>query len=140
MSSNKDITLLDQVLSSSSHFLLHGNHQADKAIRRLETSLRCLPLDLRGSTRLEEIRLMVKEYVEGNNILWVLISPEPSSAVRSVLADVLDGRLVNNRKTIVKDELRLIAVCPEQTDLATSSIFPLAMATNAAMRPASKEA
>ena len=139
MSSKKDITILDRVLSSSSHFLLYGNHQADKAIRRLKTRFRCFPLDLRGRTRLEEIRPMVQEYVEGNNILWVLISPETSSAVRSVLADALDGRLVGNRKTIVRDDLRLIAVCPEQTDLATSSLFPLAMATNAAMRPASKE-
>ena len=128
--------ILDRVLAGSSHVLLYGTGRVDRAILKLRRRFRRVPLDLRAEKSLSQIRSEVCNYLKDHDVLWVLLAPEVSNAVRSVLSEVLEGRLVEAGRMGVRDGLRLIAVCPEQPDRAVFSMFPLAMATTAAMKPA----
>lgn len=139
-STNTNSLILDRVLTSSSHLLIHGQGNTKHAIQRIQQVHRCKFLDLRTQERPEEIKVLLNNYLRRHKVLCVLIAPESSDAVRVVLSELLEGDFLPAGKTKPSENLQVIAVCPEQADRSISSMIPLSIDVNAALQPSIRAA
>ena len=131
--------LIDRVLAGPTSLLVHGlTLPLSALVRNARKRHGALdPLDVRGDTPDEvTLRAAVARRLSDNDALVVLLGQEVSTAVRTVLAEVLDGQLnLPGATTRLDPSTRVIAlVSGGAPDPDLSAMFPLTMAATAALR------